>query len=171
MCEKITTAPLTEDKVAMVSSLLARSWKHAYKGFMDENYLMSLTDENWIEYLENSMKSQDIDCYIVQKNENVIGTTIFGKSITEQFPNDGEIISMYLDHQFMGQGIGKLLFTKAESAVKEQGYANCIICTFTENKKAIKFYKSYGYEIVLNDQSITMGSQNLTYVVMRKSFL
>ena len=169
MNTNIILSNLQFDKISEVSSILVECWKSAYKGLINDDYLSSLKDNHWVEFLEKSMQDKTAECVIAERDNEILGVSVFGKSITEKFPNDGEVISLYVRPRFIGQRLGNLLFAKAEQSVKEQGYSHCTICTFTENIKAITFYKTHGYEVVSQDEMITMGTQDLAYVIMRKS--
>jgi len=156
------------EAIPEISALLVQCWKYAYKGLINEDYLSSLKDNHWTEFLEKSMNDKTSECIVAKSGKQMVGVSIFGKSITEKFSNDGEIISLYVLPEFMGKNVGHLLFEKAQKDIKEEGYSNCTICTFAGNLRAIKFYKSHGYETVFQDEVITMGTQDVSYVILRK---
>jgi len=169
MDAKINLNHLSFSKIPEASAVLAHCWKHAYKGLINDEYLKSLKDNHWVEFLEKSMTNKTVECVVAEFDNQIVGITIFGQSITEKYPNDGEIISLYVIPEFIGKNIGHLLFERAEQVIKRQGYRDCTICTFTKNTRAINFYKSHGYEIILQDEFVTMGTQELSYVILRKS--
>ena len=166
----IILSNLHVDKIPMASATLAQCWKYAYKGLIHDDYLSSLKENHWIAFLEKSINDKTATCIIAEYESQIVGVSIFGKSITETYPNDGEVISLYVLPEFIGQNIGNMLFEKAQQSLKEQGHRHCIICTFTANTKAIRFYQSHDYEVVAQDETITMGTQLLPYVIMRKTF-
>jgi len=159
---------LSFDKIHATSTTLAQCWKSAYKGLVNDEYLSSLEDTHWSEFLEKSINDKMTNCIVAETSDNIIGVCIFGQSITEKYPDDGEIISLYVTSDFIGKGIGSMLFEKAQQLIKGQGYRACITCTFVKNYKAISFYKAHGYEIVSQDEAVKMGTQTLPYVIMRK---
>jgi len=165
----ITYSNLNIEEINDASAVLALCWKAAYKGLVNDEYLSSLESTHWVEFLEKSINDNTATCIVAKKDNKIVGITVFGKSITEKYPNDGEIISLYVTPESIGQGIGHVLFEKAEHFITKQGYNNCITCTFVENSKAIRFYKSHGYEIVSESEIVTMGKQDLPYVIMRKA--
>ena len=169
MSKDVILRNLDFDEIPEVSSILVQCWKYAYKGLINDEYLSSLKDNHWVEFLEKSIGDETADCIIAECDNRVVGVSVFGKSITEKYPGDGEIISLYVLPKFIGQNIGHLLFEKAEQAIKEYDYSDCTICTFAENVKAIEFYRSRGYDVVSQNEIITMGDQELSYVIMRKS--
>ena len=169
MCTDIILSSLDFDKVHETSSTLAKCWKSAYAGLVNDEYLSSLKNTHWVDFLEKSIDDKIAECIVAEKNNKIVGVSIFGKSITEKYPDDGEIISLYVIPEFIGQNIGHVLFEEAQQTIKGQGYRNCITCTFAENIRAIRFYKSHGYEIVSQDEIIKMGTQELPYVILKKA--
>ena len=155
-------------EIPNISKTLAECWKSAYKGIVSDDYLSSLPDSHWIDYLEKNLKNSSVDCIVVKKDKKIIGASIFGSSITDDYPTDSEIISLYLLPQFIGQGIGHMLLNRAENELIEKKYKNCVICVFCENERAIRFYKFHGYEIVSECKEVTLGTQKLQYYNMRK---
>jgi len=169
MSTSVTLNNLSFDKIHAASATLAQCWKSAYKGLVNDEYLLSLKNTHWTESLEKNIDNQTSNCIIAEENGRIIGVSIFGKSITEKYPDDGEITSLYVIPEFIGRSIGRMLFEKAELLIKEQGYHNCITCAFAENSKAIGFYNAHGYEIVSRNEIVKMGVQELQYVIMRKA--
>ena len=169
MCTDVILNNLSFEKIHAASAVLAQCWKSAYQGLVNNEYLSSLKDTHWSEFLENGISGKTIRGIVAETDNQIIGVTIFGKSITPKYSSDGEIISLYVVPAFIGQGIGNVLFEKAQLLLKEQGYRNCIACTFMKNEKAIGFYKSHGYELVSQDEIVTLGTEELPYVIMRKT--
>jgi len=160
---------LTKDQVLEVSMALKKSWQTAYVGIVNDEYLSTLADDYWVKHLEETMTDETTDCVVATQNNKIVGVTTFGKSITEAYPNDGEIISLYVLPEFMGQRIGHLLFDKAEQEIKKQGFTHCILCTFLENAKAIGFYEAHGYVKVSTHEMVEIGGQEIPYVILRKA--
>lgn len=112
---------------------------------------------------------QTITCFVAESANIIIGVSIFGKSITEQYPNDGEVVSLYIKPEFIGHGVGHLLFERSQTSLKEQGHKYCIVCVFFANIKAIQFYRSHGFAEIIDNEKINIGRQELQYAIMRKA--
>ena len=169
MCTDIILSSLDFNKVHEASSTLAKCWRYAYAGLVSDGYLSSLKNTHWVEFLEKSIDDKIVECIVAEKNDKIVGVSIFGKSVTKKYPDDGEVISLYVIPEFIGQNIGHMLFEEAQQTIKNRGYRNCITCTFAENIRAIRFYKSHGYEIVSQDETVKIGTQELPYVIMKKA--
>ncbi len=151
-----------------VSSVLARCWRSAYKGLVNDDYLSSLADDHWVEFLTTGLKENSIICHIAKAGRGIIGAAVSGNSITERYPRDGEVISLYVVPEFIGKGVGRSLFEHALRSLKGKGFRHAVICVFAENGKAVDFYKAHGFNTAAEDERINMGAQELRYKVMRK---
>jgi len=151
-----------------ISATLATCWKFAYKEIINEVYLSSLQEDHWVEFLEKGLSDRLIDCVIAKKGDQVVGVSIFGRSITDAYPEDGEMISLYVLPAFIGKGLGHTLLEMAEKGLKEKNYTHSLICVFCDNESAIAFYEAHGFETASSNHEITMGTQKLRYQIMRK---
>lgn len=92
----------------------------------------------------------------------------FAKSITKKYPEDGEIISLYVLPEYIKKGVGHLLFEHGQGSLQELGYTHCVVSTFSVNERAIGFYEKHGYEIVATNDVVSFDGQELPYITMRK---
>ena len=56
--------------------------------------------------------------------------------------------SVYIDHQYQGNGIGKLLLQKLIEMAKEQNLHTMIGVIDSENKDSIQFHEKFGFKTV-----------------------
>lgn len=152
-----------------ISTTLAKCWKFSYQGIINDAYLSTLQDDHWVAFLEKKISKNSVECMIAKNKDQTIGLVIFGESITGEYPEDGEIHSLYLLPEFIGQGIGHLLFDMAERGLKEKDYDHYLVCVFSQNKAAIHFYESHGFKTASTENEIIMGEQKLAYNIMRKA--
>ena len=80
-----------------------------------------------------------------------------------------EIKRMYIDTNFRGQGLSKIILRELENLAKESGYKNTILETGNKQPEAIGLYKKSGYKLIDNygqyegiETSICMTKQ-ITY--------
>ena len=168
MSVNVNLSNLHVDKIPEASRVLAKCWRYAYNGLINDEYLTSLSDDHWVEFLKN-IKDTTTACILAENDNQIIGVAVFGDSITERYLDDGEIICLYVLPEFIGKNVGHLLFEYAENSLKEQGYQECTICTFKANTKAIKFYEKHDYVVVSDDETVEIGTQNVPYVILRKA--
>lgn len=56
--------------------------------------------------------------------------------------------SIYVDESFCGKGIGRILYTELENALKKQHICNACACITYPNPSSITFHESFGYQTV-----------------------
>ena len=112
----------TDDR-AEISNVYEESWKYAYKGIISQNYLDSIPKRNWISALENC----DWETFVFIDNDKIVGTSNFCNSRFEQFPDYGEIISIYFLPEYIAKGYGYRLMESVVSELEKQGYDEILL--------------------------------------------
>ncbi len=120
------------------------SWKHTYKGIIEQTYLDSLNYEeqtdkyidSFDEYKNMVLVAEDL------KTHKVIGYSCF--SIEENDFANAELISLYLDPNYTKKGIGTSLFRETIKELKKYNKKTMILWCIKENKNAINFYEKLG---------------------------
>ncbi|MDR1705339.1 MAG: GNAT family N-acetyltransferase, partial [Clostridiales bacterium] len=155
------------NRAVEISRFLAKCWKSSYRDIINGDYLSSLKDDHWVAFLEAGIENNTITCITAEASGGIVGVTIAGNSITERYPDDGEVISLYVDPEFIGKRVGHSLFERAQQSLVDLGFSHCIVCAFSENVRAVHFYQKHGFYMVSDNETITMGTQELPYVIMR----
>ena len=66
----------------------------------------------------------------------------YGKSRNEEYPESGEIYSIYILEEYQGLGLGKKLFMIGINELINEGY-NTMILNVLNGNNTIKFYEKY----------------------------
>ena len=56
----VTIKSIDVDNIYDVSATLAKCWKYAYKGLVNDKYLSSVKNTHWVEFLEKSINDNTI---------------------------------------------------------------------------------------------------------------
>ena len=94
-----------EDNRLEISRIYEDSWKYAYKDIVPQACLDSLPKGAWASRLDTPGR-QTLVCL---ENSSYVGTSSFGGSRFDEYPNWGEVISLYLRPEYIGKGYGKRL--------------------------------------------------------------
>ncbi len=124
-----------------ISRVYEASWKYAYMSIIPKDFLDSIPEGYWASSIDNPNRKT----LVCIDNCKIIGTSSFCESRFEQFPDWGEIISIYLLPDYMGKGHGKDLLGAALMELKKQGYANVFLWVLEENIRARCFYEEFGF--------------------------
>ncbi len=115
----------------------------------EENLNKYLLENFSVAKLTDEMKNMDSEFYFVMENTKVIGYLKLnsGKAQTELKDEHAlEIERIYVLKSHYGKNIGKLLLEKAIERGHEQRSAYVWLGVWEENKRAIRFYRKYGFE-------------------------
>ena len=166
MTTKCSVRMAQAQDIDRISLVLATSWKAAYRGIVDNDYLDSLKYDHWVAFLTSALNGDTISSMVLLENQEIIGTSILGKSETE---NEVHMISLYLLPEKIGQGYGHTFYSEIEKELRSKGIAKCVIDVLENNERAIKFYKAHGFADVQVEAETTLGNQNYPYKVFKKT--
>ena len=129
------------DRREDISRVYEESWKSAYKGIIPQTYLDSIPKGNWVPHIDDP----DQHTLICVDGGSIVGTTSFCRSRFEEFSSWGEIISVYLLPEYVGQGYGKSLLREAIIGLRKLGFSNVFLWVLEDNHRARSFYENMGF--------------------------
>ncbi len=132
---------LPSDDRMTIGEIYAKSWKHAYKDLLPEEYLDSLTADEWANRLGRAGR-----CVLVAELDGkLIGTASYGESRTPKYAGQGEVYSIYFLPEYMGKGYGKQLMSAVLAYIKELGNNSTFLWVLEDNISARRFYEKIGF--------------------------
>jgi GNAT superfamily N-acetyltransferase len=79
-------------------------------------------------------------------NGRVAGVAATGPSRdSDATVNTGEVYSIYLDPEVIGQGVGRVLFAAAVDDLASRGFRTGTLWVLTDNQRARRFYEAAGW--------------------------
>ena len=141
----------------ILSSLIVRGWKSAYRGIISDDFLDSMDEEDSINRWEEMINSQNEGSKIkvYEEDGKVLGVIKYGvpqDSMDGKF--DAEIQILYVEPKLKGKGIGTKLFNTAKDYFLKNNMNNLIIWCLKGNQKAIRFYEKMGGKVALSRKSV-----------------
>jgi ribosomal protein S18 acetylase RimI-like enzyme len=150
-----------------VAVFLDACWRAEYGEIVAADFLGDMSVEaRYNELLERSDNGQS-RFLVLRAGGEMAGASVFGKSLTEGYADDGEISAIYLRHDYIGKGYGHLLFSKIEQALSSAGYENIVLDVLSQNIRAVSFYERHGYTRVAN-RFVKLGEKEYPLAVYRK---
>lgn len=142
-------------------------WRTTYRGIINDDFLDSLSysqkEKSWISTLNNA-KNDGKSIFVAEDKENgVVGFTIFGSERTGDSIYKGELYAIYILKEHQNKGIGKLLFKTVLENLKEMNYTSMLIWALEQNIDACRFYEVMGGKQV-NETYITIGADTFKEV-------
>lgn len=148
------------DDLYAVSRIYEQSWCHAYHGIIAQDYLDRIPQGQWVQSLRSP--GRQVLVLVDQATPpSYLGTVSFGQSRSPEFADWGEIMSIYLMPQVMGQGYGKVLMQAALGELRRQGYSQAFLWVLQANVRACKFYEGLGFNKLDVERWVTIGSDSL----------
>ena len=98
------------------------------------------------------------------KDGEYIGTASFGRARIDNCSDSGEIISIYLLPEYIGNGYGIKIMDSVINELRIHEYKEVILYVLEENTRARKFYERYGFELCNDDKEVIIGGKKLTAV-------
>ena len=145
----------SSDNRSAVSRIYEESWKTAYRGIIPQDYLDAIPEGRWV-------KNLDIPgCYtmVCVEDGTYIGTSSFSKSRFEQYPDSGEVISIYLLPSYWKKGYGRNLLRAVLEELKKQGFQDAFLWVLEENSNARQFYENFGFQCTDDYLEDTIGGK------------
>lgn len=154
---------LTYDSITDYMKVNTKSWQETYRGIINDEFLDKINNE----IDKNIKKQQDkfytesstYQRYILYVNDKPVGMFSIDKGSLEQYPESGEIVSLYLLNEVKGQGYGKKMFLYALEQLQKIGYKSAVVCCLKLNPTN-EFYKYMGCQYI-STRIWTVGNQEL----------
>jgi len=125
-------------------------WQAAYRGIIPDGYLDNMQNEqdSRTERLTAALLDPgDDEFYCAEYEGRIVGRLIICKSRSEDKPDAGEIIAIYLLKEFWDKGYGRKLMDYILDRLRVLGYREVILWALEENKRARRFYEKCGFTL------------------------
>ena len=141
-----------------------QAWCESYKDIIDPDFIKELREkvDFYIEKNKEKILNNEgsKDKYVLYYNNEPVGISTICHSRLEDYPNSGELGSIYFLDKVKGMGLGKILFEFQVDNLRKLGYKDMIIGCLKDNLHANGFYKHMGAKLV-KERTITIGKQDL----------
>lgn len=155
--------PLREtDSLLEVSRIYEESWKSAYRGIVPQSYLDGIPAGLWAAALDGR------DSLVLTEHGRLIGTSSVCPSRWPDYPEFGEVVSLYLLPEYMGLGYGGPLLEAAVETLGEQGFRDVLLWVLEDNRRARRFYEKHGFRPAGDVMEQEIGGKRLREVLYRR---
>jgi GNAT superfamily N-acetyltransferase len=131
---------------AAVAGVHVRSWQAAYRGLLPDEYLDGLRPDDRAQRYTFGERQADRPGTIVATTWGEIrGFATIGPCQDEERRLTGEVLALYVDPEFWGRGIGRVLMLEARTRLARQGYREAVLWVLVGNDRAERFYRVDGW--------------------------
>lgn len=141
------------EDIEAVRQLYISGWQNAFKGIVPQDYLDHMNLDNWAPPLDGA--------YILTDGKSILGTSSISAARDDSFNGWGEIISIYVLPELIGQGYGHILFEFVRGKLLELGYDHIYLTVFEDNMRARKFYEKHGFSWNNERLPLNVGGKDL----------
>jgi GNAT superfamily N-acetyltransferase len=144
-----------------LARVYVQSWRETYPGLLPNTLLVNLSERRQAEAWRRQVMTVGRDHAVVVaeiKNYGIVGLASLGPSRDRGIPYQGEVYALYVDPNFVGQGIGRALLRGAFRVLFERGHRSAVIWALKGNP-ARYFYESQGGHEVATRKGHMWGAE------------
>ncbi len=160
---------LNETDFEDVIKIVNDNWQSVYSGYVNPNLLYEHGCRERAEQLKSDFFSRRFSEYVWVENDKVCALLSVGETADTDRTGDFEVWRLYVAAEMQGKKIGARLLEFAEQKALNEEYKEIVIWAFSENKRAVDFYKKHGYIIdkteFLNEPYLTYGTRLLKTII------
>ena len=158
----IDIRPLRQSDCERIGPLLREVWLDAYHGIQTEEELLAQSHKvHTPEQIADEIDDPNIHSIVAVVNDRIIGHA--------RSDLDGDIVDivrLYVLREYYGQGIGKAMLREVDSYFDPK--YEVWLDVFEDNKRAVDFYLSQGYQIMRRATEIQSEGRDVFEYKMRK---
>lgn len=144
-----------------VSRIYEESWKFAYQGVVPQAYLDGIPAGLWAANLDQEERWS----LVLEESGQLIGTSSVGPSRWRDYPDFGEVVSLYLLPEYMGRGYGGPLLEAAVKALAGQGFRDVLLWVLEDNRRARRFYEKHEFRPAGDVMEQEIGGKRLREIL------
>jgi len=150
--KEITVRDGTIDDANQIAEIHVRTWQHAYKDILPQNFLNSLSIERraaqWKESIKNHESTSQNGLFVISDDNTIYGFAACGAARDKEFSGYGELFAIYVASDFQKHGYGYKLFEKVKTFLKDRGFNRTYAWSLEKNCSAHNAYEKWGANIV-----------------------
>lgn len=145
--------PMTLDDADAKGYVHWKSWKEAYAGLMDQNYLDNLD----LGKRQALARAHPENTLVAELYGKIVGFSCYIPCRDPDLPGCGEVQAIYLLQEAQGLGIGRMLMDAAIEMLPE--CETIVVWVLKGNEKAIGFYEHYGFRFDGAEKVFSLGTE------------
>ncbi len=162
----------TTDDAAIISSFAAKAFYDSYAWYNTEEDITAYINQsfNLLQIAGEIADPQSVFLLVIDTTGLCGYAKLVWRGRPDTLPAGGtalEIARLYAKKEFIGKGVGKMLMEACITCALNGSAASIWLDVWKENKKAIQFYKKWGFEIV-SDWHFLLGKDLQQDLIMQK---
>jgi ribosomal protein S18 acetylase RimI-like enzyme len=146
-----------DDSPSEISRIYEQSWKSAYRGIIPQAWLDSIPAGRWADRITKP----GMLTLVAEEDGQLIGTASVCRSRWEEYPDHGEIVSIYFLPEYTGRGFGAPLLRRCTDELHARGFSAILLWVLEENTRARHFYEKNGFSCTAAFREDCIGGKML----------
>jgi ribosomal protein S18 acetylase RimI-like enzyme len=148
MIAPMDVRPARPDDAPALGALHVRAWQWAYRGLLPDEYLDGLAEQQaeretmWRQIIRDL--AADHLLWVAELDGRVVGFCNTAPA-RDGPPGTGELLSIYLEPEVVGTGVGAALMLEALADFRARGSAAASLWVLEANDRARRFYERFGW--------------------------
>ncbi|WP_179204294.1 GNAT family N-acetyltransferase [Arthrobacter rhombi] len=144
--EELTIRPASVEDAQNMANVHVRAWQWAYRGLIPDESLDSLSVERRAHNWEGLIQDPNIPApYLAYKGTNAVGFVHAHTSRDGDASGEiGEVTSIYLLPEYVGEGIGWQLWSTALDQLRKSHHTVVTVWVLDTNERGRGFYERAG---------------------------
>ncbi len=155
----------SKDSLPDISNIYESSWKYTYKDIIPQHFLESIPKGKWA----GSITKEGMHSLVMTEQGRIIGTATFCQSRWAQYPDYGEIVSIYFLPDCIGKGYGRHLLNRCTEELNRIGFQKILLWVLEDNQRARRFYEKNGFRCTGEYRNDVIGGKPLREVLYLQS--
>ena len=136
----------TDEDCFDIANISIEGWRFAYKGIMPDETLNTLDANARAEGRAAYIKENPLSSIVCTENNKLVGFVDYEKCRdSDSSDSTGEVWAIYVLPEYIGQGIGRELFSKALADLSQRGFTDASVWVLQQNHIARGFYERQGF--------------------------
>lgn len=170
ICENVSIERVTPDSISQLQKISKQTFVETFSAVnAKEDMAKYLEEELSLEKLSAELNTNGSEFYFAMLNSRIIGYLKLnvGQAQTElKDDNALELERIYVLQEFIGQGVGKLLYQKAVQAAQQLSVDYIWLGVWEKNYRAISFYKMLGF-VEFDKHIFRLGNDKQIDIMMK----
>lgn len=137
----------TIEDIPRIAEIHVCSWRHAYRGIVSDYELFQQRSVvKAIQKLEKQIQGKDkLLVFEDEKDKIVKGFITYGYCRDDDKQDSYEVYALYVQPEFIKQGIGSALINAVKKRAQELGIKEILLWVLKNNSFGTKFYRKHGF--------------------------
>jgi GNAT superfamily N-acetyltransferase len=160
------------DDAPQIAEIQVRSWRWAYQDLLPAAFLAALSIDRraafWRQWLADPRPRRHL--WLATDGTRAVGFAATGPSRDATADADtGELWALYLDPAAVGTGIGRALYARAETGLRDAGFRSATLWVIESNRRGRRFYERQGWRVDGGEKAEEWSGQAVREVRYRRA--